>query len=122
MSGSIEMDKCDFCQEIKQVERTYLQPSKYVKEQGAFINKTLYNEGDYFIIVKTCADCGTPAPSQTLKDYHIFDTNEMVSSQTEISDEEITKLANEHILYNDSKRQWVIEGMKLYREQLKIKL
>lgn len=36
----------------------------------------------------------------------------------EISDEEITKLANEHILYNDSKRQWVIEGMKLYREQL----
>ena len=36
-----------------------------------------------------------------------------------ISDEEITKLANEYILYNDSKRQWVIEGMKLYREQLK---
>ena len=65
MSGSIEMDKCDFCQEIKQVERTYLQPSKYVKEQGAFINKTLYNEGDYFIIVKTCADCGTPTSSQT---------------------------------------------------------
>jgi hypothetical protein len=40
----------------------------------------------------------------------------------EISDEKIIKLANEHILYNDSKRQWVIEGMKLYREQLKIKL
>jgi hypothetical protein len=39
----------------------------------------------------------------------------------EISDEEITKLANEHILYNDSKRQWVIEGMKLYREHLKNK-
>lgn len=44
-----------------------------------------------------------------------------VSYQTEISDEEITKLANEHILYNDSKRQWVVEGMKLYREQLKQK-
>ena len=87
MSGSIEMDKCDFCQEIKQVERTYLKPSKYVKEQGAFINNTLYNQGDYFIIVKTCADCGTPAPSQTLKENHIVDTNEMVSSQTEISDE-----------------------------------
>jgi len=40
----------------------------------------------------------------------------------EISDEEIIKLANEYILYNDSKRQWVIEGMKLYREQLKQKL
>ena len=37
----------------------------------------------------------------------------------EISDEEIIKLANKHILYNDSKRQWVIEGMKLYKEQLK---
>ena len=44
---------------------------------------------------------------------------ELPSSQTEISDKQITKLANEHILYNDSKRQWVIEGMKLYREQLK---
>jgi len=48
-------------------------------------------------------------------DDHIGDANEMV----EISDEEIIKLANEYILYNDSKRQWVIEGMKLYREQLK---
>ena len=65
MSGCIEIDKCDFCQEAKQVERTYLHPSKYVKEQGAFINKTLYNEGDYFIIVKTCSECGTPTSSQT---------------------------------------------------------
>lgn len=43
----------------------------------------------------------------------------MTFVHNEISDEEITKLANEHILYNDSKRQWVVEGMKLYREQLK---
>lgn len=50
-------------------------------------------------------------------DDHLPDVREMV----EISDEEITKLANEYILYNDSKRQWVIEGMKLYREQLKNK-
>jgi len=39
----------------------------------------------------------------------------------EISDEKIIKLANEYILYNDSKRQWIIEGMKFYREQLKSK-
>jgi hypothetical protein len=58
--GDIEIGICNFCHEEKQVERTYLKPSKYVKEQGAFINKTLYNEGDYFIIVKTCAKCGTP--------------------------------------------------------------
>ena len=31
MSGDIEMDKCDFCNEVKPVERTYLRPSKYVK-------------------------------------------------------------------------------------------
>jgi len=52
-----------------------------------------------------------------VSDDHLPDVREMV----EISDEEITKLANEYILYNDSKRQWVIEGMKLYREQLKKK-
>lgn len=52
--------------------------------------------------------------------YQLF-KNYLTSSQTEISDEEITRLANEHILYNDSKRQWVIEGMKLYREHLKQK-
>ena len=110
MSGSIEMDKCDFCQEIKQVERTYLKPSKYVKEQGAFINKTLYNEGDYFIIVKTCSECGTPT-----------------SSQTEISDEEIEKGAKEWYekegTYKPSAialKTWVY-AIKWYREQLKNK-
>ena len=104
MSGSIEMDKCNFCQEIKQVERTYLQPSKYVKEQGAFINKTLYNEGDYFIIVKTCSECGTPT-----------------SSQTEISDEEIEQAAKE---YDIKSTRWgaktiFIDAIKWYKEQLK---
>jgi hypothetical protein len=101
-----EMDKCDFCQEIKQVERTYLHPSKYVKEQGAFINKTLYNEGDYFIIVKTCAKCGTPT-----------------SSQTEISDEEIYEgIIKQCSIPHDrlcAEINAMIEGAKWYREQLK---
>jgi hypothetical protein len=39
--------------------------------------------------------------------------------QDELSETEIEKLASDHILYNDSKKQWVIEGMKLYREHLK---
>lgn len=39
--------------------------------------------------------------------------------QNELSDAEIEKMASEHILYNDSKRQWVVEGMKLYRDHLK---
>ena len=102
MSGSIEMDKCDFCQEIKQVERTYLKPSKYVKEQGAFINKTLYNEGDYFIIVKTCSECGTPT-----------------SSQTEISDEEIEKAFTDASERLSEYKEGLIDGAKWYREQLK---
>ena len=53
----------------------------------------------------------------------IKDFNSFIQSITPISlpsNEEITKIVNEHILYNDSKRQWVIEGMKLYREQLKL--
>ena len=100
MSGCIEIDKCDFCQEAKQVERTYLHPSKYVKEQGAFINKTLYNEGDYFIIVKTCSECGTPK-----------------SSQTEISDEEIEEYAMGY--YNNNGGEYYVRlGAKWYREQL----
>ena len=41
--------------------------------------------------------------------------------QLTLSDEEIDKIAKEHILYNDSKRQWFIEGMKIYREQFKKK-
>jgi len=56
--------------------------------------------------------------SDTLKDYHIVDTNEMVDvPQQEISDEEIEK----SISY-DSKDPYVegyINGAKWYREQLK---
>ena len=33
MSGEIEMDTCDFCHEVKSVERTYLRPTKYVKPE-----------------------------------------------------------------------------------------
>ncbi len=60
MSGSVESDKCDFCRETKIVERTYLRPSKYVKPSNPEEYAKLYNEGRYFIIVKTCSDCGVP--------------------------------------------------------------
>lgn len=56
----IEQDKCDFCKEIKSVERTYLRPSKYKKIDDIIINQHLYNEGNYFIIIRTCNDCGIP--------------------------------------------------------------
>jgi hypothetical protein len=55
--GDVEMDSCDFCKEVKPVERTYLRPSWYVKSDDS---NHLYNEGNYFIIVKTCSSCGPP--------------------------------------------------------------
>jgi hypothetical protein len=40
-----------------------------------------------------------------------------------LTDNEIDKIAKEYVLYNESKRNWVVEGMKLYREKLsKIKI
>jgi len=60
MSGTVEQDLCDFCHENKLVERTYLRPSKYIKSDDSVINNDLYNQGSYFIIIKTCCDCGKP--------------------------------------------------------------
>lgn len=60
MSGDIEMATCDFCHEVKQVERTYLRPSKYVKPESKKECMDLYNEGHYHIIIWTCTDCGKP--------------------------------------------------------------
>jgi hypothetical protein len=60
MSGCVEFDKCDFCHIEKPVERTYLRPSKYIKSETPEDYLKLYNEGAYFIIIKTCNDCGIP--------------------------------------------------------------
>ena len=67
MSGDMEIGKCDFCKQHKPKRRTYFYPSKYEKEPGAFINKTLHNEGDYFAIIYTCIDCGDPLTYDQLK-------------------------------------------------------
>lgn len=53
-------------------------------------------------------------------DEHIIDTNEMISSQTEISDEEIEKDA--FYLEPQVTRRAFISGAKWYREQLKTKI
>ena len=56
----VEQNKCNFCNEIKSVERTYLRPSKYSKSINSEEYLKLHNEGDYFIIIYTCKDCGVP--------------------------------------------------------------
>jgi hypothetical protein len=53
--------------------------------------------------------------------YNAFIAGAKWQSERMYSDEEITKIAYDYVLYNDIKRQWVIEGMKLYREQFKKK-
>ena len=58
--GAAEFDKCDFCNEEKHVSRTYLYPDKYKKPEKLEDRVKLYNEGSYFIIIKTCNDCGKP--------------------------------------------------------------
>lgn len=58
--GEIEKDFCDFCKQNKPVERTYLKPSKYVKKKNNALNNKLYNQGDYFAIIRSCFDCGIP--------------------------------------------------------------
>jgi len=50
----IEINNCDFCKGLKQVERTYLRPTNEPKKK----TNEMYNGGDYFIIIKTCSDCG----------------------------------------------------------------
>lgn len=67
MSGEIEMDRCDFCREEKSVWRTYLYPNKYQKPESFENQNRLYNQGDYFIIIKTCNDCGEPVTYEKLK-------------------------------------------------------
>ena len=49
----------------------------------------------------------------------IIEAAKEMEKNHQLSDEEIEMAAKEYVLYNDQKRDWVIEGMKLYREHLK---
>lgn len=60
MSGEIQIGRCDFCQQEKPTERTYLRPSKYEKPKDPQECMKLFNEGDYFLFLNTCSDCGKP--------------------------------------------------------------
>lgn len=60
MLGGVEFGKCDFCHNEKPIARKYLRPSKYVKPKELIDRDKLYNQGDYFIIIRYCNDCGEP--------------------------------------------------------------
>jgi hypothetical protein len=58
--SKIEHNTCDFCHLDKPVERTYLRPTLYKKPEDLTKAIKLYNEGNYFIIIRSCSDCGKP--------------------------------------------------------------
>lgn len=70
MSGYIEFDKCDFCKEEKPVWRTYFYPSNYEKPKSLEEKNKLYNQGNYFIFLKTCNDCGEPTNKKIKNENH----------------------------------------------------
>ncbi len=55
-----EYAQCDFCKQNKTVARLCLRPSKYVKPEKPEDYTKLYNEGEYFTIIRYCSDCGKP--------------------------------------------------------------
>jgi hypothetical protein len=61
---------------------------------------------------------GSKGSDETLKEYHIVDSNEMVSSQTEISDEEIEEMLFHH---SNEYAYGFKDAIQWYREQLKQK-
>lgn len=63
--GDIEMAQCDFCKQTKPVVRTYVYPSNYEKPKSIEERAKLYNEGDYFLCIKTCVDCGEPTEGKS---------------------------------------------------------
>lgn len=67
MCGEIEFGKCDFCKQEKPIWRTYLYPSKYQKSESFEERNKLYNQGDYFMYLSTCNDCGDPVTYEQLK-------------------------------------------------------
>lgn len=58
--NDVESGTCDFCHLVKPVERTYLRPTLYKRPENLTEAVNLYNEGNYFIIIRTCSDCGKP--------------------------------------------------------------
>ena len=82
--GEVEIDECNFCHTKKPVERTYLKPSKYIKPEPLEKRNNLYNQGDYFIIIKTCSDCGTPKSINSEKEEKNKDWINFPHKQSEI--------------------------------------
>jgi hypothetical protein len=114
LESDIKVDESNMVT-IKMHEHDYIKSKQIALEMEKEQIINAYDQGDIQLVNAEQYYKETYESKES--DDHIGDVREMV----EISDEEIIKLSNEHILYNDSKRQWVIEGMKLYKKQLKTK-
>ena len=99
-------------EQAKEMERFQLIDA----QSYAISNADMTNNRGYFDCDKWYDETyGSKGSDETLKENHIVDSNEMVSSQTEISDEEIHKAAtNYSSLYYEFRA-----GATWYREQLK---
>lgn len=60
MMGNQEFGVCSFCKQKKVLSRTYLFPSRYRKPGKLEDRKDLHNQGDYFVILWNCTECGPP--------------------------------------------------------------
>jgi len=98
------------------------QAEQYYNETYGSKGISLQNQSKSKVIteISDCINCDEAKPTHNICMDCVIKIGKQ--NQTEISDEEIEKVAKEYVLYNDQKRAWVIEGMKLYREQLKNKL
>lgn len=60
MIGDVEIGTCSFCQKEKYVSRAFIKPSKYIQPVDIKERSKLHNEGNYFVILWYCNDCGKP--------------------------------------------------------------
>ena len=103
-----EVGRCGFCQSIKPVNRLYLYPSLYKKPEDISERKALHNEGDYFIMVYFCSDCGIPAIPELRRgdDIKSYTPNGDRPRFPKINKEDDIELAKKILMESADKMHW----------------
>jgi hypothetical protein len=120
------------------IDNLFEQAKEMEKQQMDKVSGDFFNEGASYMHdgkrkYETFEEYYNETYGSKGSDDHIVDTNEMVSSKTEISDEEIEKWAEKYYSYDElrdgefmgtiiaSKIDAWVDAIKWYREQLKCK-